>query len=198
MEKKISTLGQIERLEDAIEFLDERDKDEVVLAVAYFWLKYQRRNINQEGFEPDVSSVKEDDPLYLLRIGFLESQQLNKDFEGNPVEKIGQILVDHPDRQNLFPNLGDRDIYHLLTDLEGMFENQEFCANSESWSYYLEEQNKFATFAAADMLWLAGSRKLRNFFQDLLMKVSREEIVETITRERLDKKLESLLGPKES
>lgn len=81
----------------------------------------------------------------------------------------------------------DADIRSICWELDEIFENQEFCAQCESWSYYDTEPEDFAIGTATTMLWLSGGRIGIGWFGKIFNGRDRGVIVEAILREKLSK-----------
>lgn len=187
-----------EELGEPLSFLESippRDKEVILLAPIYFYSKYMRRNINIEGFEPVVPPWSDDDPLSIFRAGFSIHDQVNADVDGNAPGIISDALSNHPMRGKLFPHLEDSKIKDICRELDDMFENQEFCAECESWSYYeAKTPEEFAIEAAAMMLWLCGGNIGIGWFEKTYKYVDREAIIKAILREKTARKLNGLLS----
>lgn len=187
-----------EELGEPLSFLESippRDKEVILLAPIYFYGKYMRRNINVEGFEPVVPPWSDDDPLSIIRAGFSIHDQVNADFTGNAVKAISAALSNHSMREKLFPHLDNSEIKNICRELDEIFENQEFCAQCESWSYYdAKTPEEFAIDAATTMLWLCGRNLRISWFSKIYKGIDRGAIVEAILREKAAKKFNGLLS----
>ncbi len=177
-----------------LEMISPRDKQVVVLGVVFFYGKYIRRQVLTEDFEPDIPPVDFDDFLSVLRAGFSLHRQENADVDGDVIGSVSDILFKHPRRQELFGNLTDSDIRSICWKLNEIFENQEFCAQCESWSYYDAEPEDFAIGVAGIMLWLRGSRIGMSWFSDICRGRDREVIVESILSEKLSRGFAGMLS----
>jgi len=178
----------------SLETISPRDKEVIVLGAVFFWGKYMRRQVLAEDFEPDIPPVYFDDFLSVLRAGFSLHRQENVDIDGDVVGSVSDILSKHPRRQELFGNLTDSDIRNICWELDEIFENQEFCAQCESWSYYDAEPEDFAVGVASTMLWLRGSRIGMSWFNDIYSGRDRGVIVEAILREKLSRAFAGMLS----
>ena len=178
-----------------LEKIPPRDKEVILLGPIYFYGKYMRRNVNVEGFEPDVPEWSDDDPLSILRAGFSMRRQLYSDIEGNAVGKISDALSNHPMRGKLFPHLNNGDIRKICWELDEIFENKEFCAQCESWSHYdAESPEEFAIDTATTMLWLSGGHLGIEWFNRTYTHKDRAAIVEAIMREKIPGEIAGLLS----
>lgn len=185
-----------EDLREPLSFLEKippRDKEIILLAPVYFYGKYMRRNINVEGFEPNVPDWNDDDPISILRAGFSIHRQINADFEGNAVGAISEALSNHSMRRKLFPHLDNEEIENICWKLDEIFENQESCAQCKSRSYYeAETPEEFAIDTAADLLPLQGGLGISWFGHKISFK-DRAAIIKAIIREKTSGKIRKLL-----
>ena len=170
-----------------------RDKEIILLAPIFFWAKYMRRRINTEGFEPVVPEVDFNDPISILRAGFDLQRQVNSDVDGDVVSAVSDILAKHPMRTELFPYLNDQQIREICSELDEIFENQEFCAQCESWTHYDQGPEDFAIGVAEEMLWLKGREIGLSWFSDILGWRNRLPIIKAVLREKLANKAHGLL-----
>ena len=180
-----------------LETIPPRDKEVIVLGAVFFWGKYMRRQVLAEDFEPDIPPVDFDDFLSVLRAGFSLHRQENVDIDGDVVGSVSDILSKHPRRQELFGNLTDSDIRNICWELDEIFENQEFCAQCESWSYYDAEPEDFTVGVASTMLWLRGNRIGMSWFSDIYSGRDRGVIVEVTLREKLSRAFAGMLSSDE-
>lgn len=171
-----------------IEKISTRDKEIILLAPVFFWGKYVRRKINFENFEPVTQKIDFDDPLSILRAAFDLQRQSNSDIEGDVVDSVSDILSKHSGRNIFFPHLGDNQIYSICGQLNSMFENQEYCAQCEAWSYYDEESPEdFAIKTAETMLYLTAQQIGLSWYANIDKKKSRQSIMKSVLKENLAK-----------
>jgi len=159
-----------------------------------------RRRVNSEGFEPVVPKVDFNDPISIIRAGFDLHRQANSDIEGDAVGAVSNVLSKHPMRAELFPHLDDREIRSICSELDKIFENQEFCAQCESWSYYDGDAGPedFAINATSDMLWLEGEDLGLGWFSKINGWEVRQPIIEAVLREKIPGRINGLLLPGEN
>ncbi len=178
-----------------MERISHRDKEVIFLAPIFFWAKYLRRRINCEGFKPVVPEVDYGDIGSIFRAGFDLHRQANSDIEGDIVGAVLNILSKHPMRSSLFPCLSDAQIRSICGELDSMFDNQEYCALCEAWSYYDDTcPEDFAIEAAVEMLWLCGRDIGMEWFGKIYSSKIRGAIVEAVLREKLHGKIGGLLS----
>ena len=175
-----------------------RDKEVILLAPIFFWAKYMRRNINTEGFEPVIPEINFNDPGSILRAGFDLYRQVNSDVGGDIVGAVSDALSEHPMRAKLFPNLGDQEIRYICSELDEIFENQEFCAQCESWSHYEDGPEDFAINVADTMLYLQGGYIGLSWFTNIDKWKDRQPIIKAVLREKLSGGTRGLLLPGEN
>lgn len=154
-----------------------------------------RRRINTEGFKPVIPDVDFNDPISILRAGFGLHRQANSDIEGNVVAAVSDILVKHPARAKLFPHLSDQQIKYTCFELDKIFENQEFCAQCESWSHYEKGPEEFAIDATDEMLWILGGHFGLAWFRRINSWKDRQAIIKAVLREKLSERIGRLLLP---
>jgi len=119
-----------------LEKISPRDKEVILLAAIFFWEKYMRRRISSKDFVLKVPEVDLNDPISVLRAGFELNDQANSDIDGNAAIAISALILENPKRDELIPHLPDTEVKYICSDLDEMFENQEFCAQCKSWTYY--------------------------------------------------------------
>lgn len=171
-----------------IEKISTHDKEIILLAPVFFWAKYLRRNINFENFEPATQKIDFDDPLSILKAVFDLQRQSNSDIEGNVVNSVSDILSKHSRRNIFFSHLDDNQIYSICSQLNSMFENQEYCAQCEAWSYYDEESPEdFAIKTAETMLYLTAKKIGLSWYANIDEKKSRQSIMKSVLKENLAK-----------
>ena len=145
-----------------------RDRQVVLLSGAYFWLKYRRRNRLQPAFQPSVPA-SDGSPLpeiEVISFFFSLKRQLDQDVSGQALDGIVPLLHQPRIRRRFWPNLSPVEIASICHRLEEMFENQEFCATCEGWSYYDDvTAEQFAIQTALDMLWLIEDPPLLPYLQ---------------------------------
>jgi len=178
---------------DLMDKIPPRDKEVILLAPIFFWGKYERRKINTEGFEPVVPEVDFSDPISIIRAGFDLHRQANSDIDGDVVGTVSDILSRHPMRGELFPHLSDEQIRSICSELDDIFENQEFCAQCESWSYYDEGPEDFAINVADTMLYLQGRHIGLSWFTHINKWRNRQPIIKAVLKEKLIGKSRGLL-----
>jgi len=176
-----------------MERISPRDKEVILLATIFFWGKYMRRRINSEGFEPVVPEVDFNDPISILRVGFDLRRQANSDIEDNVVSAVSDIISKHPMRGEIFPHLDNAQIRSICGELDEIFENQESCAQCESWSHYEEGPEEFAINVADDMLWLQGRHLGLAWFSSINDWKYRRPIIKAVLREKLFSRISGLL-----
>jgi len=182
-----------------MEKISPRDKEVILLAPIFFWEKYMRRRINSEDFEPVVLEVDFNDPISILRAGFDLHRQANSDIDEDIVGAVSDALSKHPMRAELFPHLDDRQIRSICSELDGIFENQEFCAQCEAWSYYDDASPEdFAIGVADSMLHLQGGHMGLSWFTNIHEWRDREPIIKAVLREKLSGRISGLLSPDEN
>lgn len=177
-----------------VERIPPRDKEVILLAPILFWAKYTRRKINTEGFEPVVPEVDFNDLGSIFRAGFDLRRQENSDIEGDVVAAVSDILSKHPMRAELFPHLDDKQIRSVCNELDEIFENQEFCAQCESWSHYDAGPEDFAIDTANTMLYLQGEHIGLSWFTNIRKWRDRQQIIEAVLKEKLIGKVSGLLS----
>lgn len=178
------------------EKISPRDKEVILIAPIYFWAKYMRRAINAEGFELQVPKFDSDDPISILKAGFALRRQANSDIEGNTVDAVSNTISEHPKRNELFPHLDDEQIEWVCQELDDIFENQEFCALCESWSYYdADSPEEFAIDVADTMLYLRGEYLGISWFTKIHRWKDRQPIIRAVIEEKLPNQPEGLLLP---
>jgi len=170
-----------------------RDKEIILLSAVFFWVKYKRRKINTDGFEPDILDVDFNDPISILRAGFDLHRQLNSDVEGDIVGAVTDILSKYPMRIAYFPHLNKNRISSICSILNDIFENQEFCAQCESWSYYDSGLEDFTINATDTMLYLRGNYIGLSWFSNIHEWRNRQLIIKAILKERLINNANGLL-----
>ena len=178
-----------------LERMSPHDKEVILLAPIFFWAKYMRRKINTEGFQPVVLDVDFNDPVSILRAGFDLHRQANSDINGDSVNAVSNTLTNHPLRAELFPCLEDWEIRAVCYGLDKIFENQEFCAECESWSYYDSEPEEFAINVANEMLQLDGRLTWFSKIDDWEF---RQLIIKAILKEKLSRRVHGLPLPGEN
>lgn len=182
------------------EIIPRRDSQTILLSAGYFWLKYLRRQINLEDFQLDVPEVDLNDPIEILRVGFDLHRQANRDIENDASGKISELLIKHPKRRELFDQLSDEEIKDICYSLNEMFENQEFCAQCECWSYYEDPPEEFAIRAASDMLLCCdhvGEIKTR-WFGKIEGWKERDAVIKGVLIELFPRGIAGLLNPVET
>jgi hypothetical protein len=184
---------EIYQSQSIVEKISPRDKEVILLAPVFFWAKYTRRKINLEGFEPDVQEVDFNDPISILRAGFDLQRQANSDIDGDIVGAVSDTISRHPKRNEFFPHLTDEQIQNICNELNNIFENQEYCAQCEAWSYYDQDPKDFAINIADSMLLLKGRQVGLLWFSDIFEWKNRQQIMKTVLREKLVKRASGLL-----
>jgi len=180
-----------------IEELPIKDRETIVLSVFYFWLKFTRRNGLNPDFKMDISekNAKEiqDSAIPPIALALNMERQLNADVSGSAQKAISEIILANPVRTALLSNLEDNDIHGIISEIDDMFENQEFCAMCESWSYY-EETNpeNFAISTTAAILWLTDWPAHINWFRQTSAYKDREKVVRLILSYTLEKSKKNL------
>lgn len=136
-----------------------REQQVIFFAVIFFWMKFNHRQCLEPNYQPpDLPEGTESaSSLELLQFIFQAQRDANADSDGDAVKVTMRVLASHPQRWKLFSELQDELLERIAHALEKMFENQEFCAQCESWSYYdALTAEDFAISAATDMLWLTN------------------------------------------
>jgi hypothetical protein len=190
--------GEIEKGPNIFEKISPRDKEVILLAPLFFWEKYMRRNGNSADFKPNILKFDPNDPISILKSGFDLHRQLNDDIDGDIVKAFSESLARHPMRIKLFPSLDDSDVKHVCTVLDMIFENQEFCAQSEGWSLYNSDPEEFALGVANSMLYFEGSKIRLSWFEKINKAEDRQLIVERVLKEKLGNKAIGLLSSGEN
>jgi len=170
-----------------VERLPPRDRDVIFLAVCFFWLKYYRRSSQQPGFEPTLPEPYPSDPpfLQILKAAFDLKRQQDADSEGDAVGGAAGLITNHPLRPKLVGVLTDTEVRGVCSSLDAIFENQEFCAWCESWSYYDDtDPQEFALSVATEMLWLCGGQARLPWFQGIFLYKVRRQVVESVVAHR--------------
>ncbi len=173
---------------EIIEGISLRDKEVLLLAPIFFYAKYMRRNVNTEGFKLTIPEVDFSDPVSILRAGFDLQRQANSDISGDVVTAVSDILATHPLRAELFSHLTTDQIIDICTELNNIFENQEYCAQCESCSHYDgydAEPEEFAIDTANEMLFLWGGHIGLLWFTNIREARNRQPIIEAVIMEKL-------------
>ncbi|MFA6042639.1 MAG: hypothetical protein WCV85_06190 [Patescibacteria group bacterium] len=158
-----------------------REQQIIFFSIVFFWLKFTRQNCLQPGYKPPVPP----EDLYTTpvqeRFRFLIfdlPQGIHGDRDGNIVEAVLQAVEQHPKRWQFFSELTDSQLQDVASTLNSIFENQELCARSESWTYYDQDTpEEFAITGAVDILWLT---KLIPWYSESNTFAEREAIVLTV------------------
>lgn len=187
-------LKEFNVLHDIVEKIPPRDKEVILLAPIFFWAKYMRRKINTKDFELVIPEVDFSDPHSILGTWFYLHKQANSDVDGDAVGAVSDVLSKHLMRAELFPHLNDREIRNICSELDEIFENQEFCAQCESWSYYYAGPEDFAIGVAETMLWLRGGHMGLSWFTNIHKWRDRQAIIEAVLREKLSGRISGLLS----
>lgn len=170
-----------------VERLPLHDRDIIFWAVCFFWLKFYRRSSHQPDFAPTLPEPNPDDPpfLQILKAALHLKRQQDADIEGDAATGVADLIVNHPLRSKLVRDLTDAEIREVCISLDEIFENQEFCAFCESWSFYDEPSpQEFALHAATSMLWLCGGQARLPWFQDISLYKVRRRVVEHVLAHR--------------
>lgn len=182
-------------ISDFIDKIPPYDKEVIVLGTVFFWGKYLRRQKLTDDFQPDVPEVDFNDPISILSAGFSIHRQENADIDGDVVSSVADILSKHPKRSELFGHLTDINIKNICIKLEEIFENQEYCAQCEAWSYYDVDAEDFAIDTTSQMLWIHARVLGIKWFGDIWSGKDRDAIVESVLREILPTSPAGLLAP---
>lgn len=164
------------------ESIPTRDRQIIVLAAMYFWMKYQRQNEQQDNYSPPTPSFNDTNPefIQIIREGLKLHRNRHGDIEGDPVSGYAEIIKDHPQRAELFGLLSDTQIRAVCRSLDAMFENQEFCATCEGWSLWDDQSpTEFTLNTTPYILWLETSNQLP-WFRKIPMHTIRRAIVEGV------------------
>jgi len=179
-------------LVDLINKIPERDKELLVLTPLFFWAKWQRRNILTENFNPVIPEFDANDPISIISAGFALQSQMNDDMDGDAVHAISVMMIDHPGRKELFPNLNDREIENICNSLENEFEEREYIARTEASSLYEDEFGQshnpinFAIGTASHILFMPGDGRISILWFN---KLSKSEYGESIIKALLQEKI---------
>lgn len=157
--KELDIVRETETLSLELEGITEIEREVVLLAVLFFGAKRKRLKIAQGEHRVIEPELKPEEPSWLtiLRWSFAQAREEFSDIEGDIVGFVTSKILESPVRKNFFPYLGDKKIERICAELNKMFENQEFCAQCESWSYYQIEPEEFQFFVAADMIYLCAN-----------------------------------------
>lgn len=170
---------------ETLSMATEQQKQVVVLAATYFWIKFQRQNQLQENFETPTPEFDGSTPevVQILREALKIEKAKHGDIGGSSVKAYSEIISEHPLRQKLFGELSDNEIKSICHSLEDMFDNQEFCAFCESWSMWdAESATEFTLNTTPDMLWLAHLNNM-SWFRKIYSFAARRAIVEIVLRD---------------
>jgi len=185
---------EVDKPRDILEKIPPHDKEVILLAPIYFFGKYVRRNVNSKDFKPVIPKFDPKDPFSIIRIAFSINRQANSDIEGDAPSAISEIITKHPMRNQLFPNLKDTEISNICWELDNIFENQEYCAQCESWSLYdTKNPEEFAINASEAMLWLCGGNVGIPWFARISLWKDREIIIKKVLKEKLSSQLHKFL-----
>lgn len=180
------TLGIVERIPP-------RDKEVILLATVFFWAKYMRRKINTEGYKPVIPKVDFNDPMSISRVGFDLHRQANSDIDGDIIGAVSNLISRHPMRSEIFPHLSNEQIVDICSELDNIFENQEFCAQCESWSYYDQGPEDFIINVTDTMLYLKGGPIGLSWFACIHEWKHRQPIIKAVVKEKLAKQTSNSL-----
>lgn len=160
--------------------ITEKGIDITIITAIYCYGKNQRRAANQSGFEPAVPPYNPDDWLSTAKAGFNVLQQFNRDCDGDPVGTISSIILSHPLRASIAPNLTDYEIMSICSETDCNLEEDEMVAQSEGWSIYNIRPEEFPVMATAGIL-------LRRRESWRLSGEERENLVNNAVQARLGK-----------
>lgn len=123
----------------------------VLLSALFFRAKYERMKITAGEYKEVPPDPAQPDFLKPLSWYFNNVREATGDIEGDIVGFVAGSIKNNPNR-GVFSYLPNEQIEEYCSALEEMFENQEFCARCESWTYFDIEPEDFPVVATADML----------------------------------------------
>lgn len=181
----------------------ELEREIVLISVLFFKVKRDRLKIANDAVE--VVEIPQDpaapEGLKALRWVFAQMREEKSDIEGDVVGFFTRTILEHPQMATYFYLLNPRMISNICYNLDEMFENQEWCAQCEGWSYYQQDPEEFHISAAADMIFLCNGfggfgipemRKWSNYYPTMGV-----EIVKKILGSYSKENLLALFAPKE-
>jgi hypothetical protein len=131
----------------------DQTEDFLALAGVFFYLKFmRRRSLSPDYVQPPVFIEADLNGLQLGRLGIDLDMELNLDVEGKAGDTIPPLLINFPYRFELLGYLSDAQILFVCGELDSLFEQQEFCAQCESWSHY--EDTTAYDFAVYNAAWM--------------------------------------------
>lgn len=179
----------------------ELEREIVLISVLFFKVKRDRLKIANDAVE--MVEIPQDpaapEGLEALRWVFAQMREEKSDIEGDVVGFFTRTILEHPQMATHFYLLNPKMISNICSNLDEMFENQEWCAQCEGESYYGQDPEEFHINTAADMIFLCGGfgipemRKWSNYYP-YPMGV---EVVKKILRSYPKENLLALFAPKE-
>lgn len=143
------------------------EREIVLLGLFFFQSKYDRRKIANNLYKeipPDFSH-----PLAPAKWFFQNAREANSEIEGGIEEFVSETIINNPRRLEFFPLLSDSQIKGYVSAFNKIFENQEYCARCECWSYYDTPPEEFAKETCADMIRLLSFVTEYSYGRDRLL-----------------------------
>ena len=173
--------------EELLSRISERDKGIILLGSLFFWAKFMRRAINQEGFEVETPTIDPSDPLSFIKAEHEMYRQANVDIDGDIVGFVSRVLIKHPDKAKLLPHLSNQDILRACQILDKAFENLDICIRAEEGSMYEgDSPDDIAISEAAAIMFVTSGKLGIKWFNKIDRWKDRKIVVWAIVREKLD------------